>query len=344
MRISEFSPIGIAFAAFIAATPALALDPASAPGERRGSVIEGLFPRILNPFGRPSRAAADETPPRPPAVIPVPRAAIPEPTAAEASAGRVLAAPAVPPAAALAPIEKSTPPAAFKSIREAFSAGIKGYNSGDKVAAVHALEYAAGQGHALARWKLGRMYAEGDGVPHDDLKAFEQFSRIADEHADQPPDAPQARFVASAFVALGSYFLDGIPGSYVKANPTRARDMFFYAASYFGDPDAQYNLARLMIEGQGGAKNPRQAMRWLHLAADKGHVPSQALLGHLLFAEGKAGRAASRGLMWLMLARDGCDPVRDAWIVDLYEGAVSRASASDRQEAIALLEDHLRKR
>ena len=223
-------------------------------------------------------------------------------------------------------------------------AGIKGYNSGDKVAAVHALEYAAGQGHALARWKLGRMYAEGDGVPHDDLKAFEQFSRIADEHADQPPDAPQARFVASAFVALGSYFLDGIPGSYVKANPTRARDMFFYAASYFGDPDAQYNLARLMIEGQGGAKNPRQAMRWLHLAADKGHVPSQALLGHLLFAEGKAGRAASRGLMWLMLARDGCDPVRDAWIVDLYEGAVSRASASDRQEAIALLEDHLRKR
>ena len=49
--------------------------------------------------------------------------------------------------------------------------------SGDKIKAVHSLEYAAEKGHFLAQWKLGRMYAEGDGVAQDDLKAFEYFRR-----------------------------------------------------------------------------------------------------------------------------------------------------------------------
>ena len=97
------------------------------------------------------------------------------------------------------------------------------------------LEYAAGQGHALALWKLGRMYAEGDGVPHDDLKAFEFFSRIADDNTDDGPDTQNSGVVASAFTALGTYFLDGIKGTYVRPNPERAYDMFNYAASYFGD-------------------------------------------------------------------------------------------------------------
>ena len=45
----------------------------------------------------------------------------------------------------------------------------------------------------------------------NDLKAFQYFRRIADSHADDNPDTPQSRFVANAFVALGHYYLDGIP-------------------------------------------------------------------------------------------------------------------------------------
>ena len=123
------------------------------------------------------------------------------------------------------------------------------------IGAVQALEYAAGQGHTLALWKLGRMYADGDGVEHDDLKAFEYFSKLADQHADESPDSPNAAVVSSAFVALGSYFLDGIQGTYVAANPARAVEMFSYAASYFSDSNAQYNLARLYLEGTGVKKD-----------------------------------------------------------------------------------------
>ncbi len=40
-------------------------------------------------------------------------------------------------------------------------------------ASLTSLQYAAEGGHPVAQWKLGRMYADGDGVTQDDLRAFE---------------------------------------------------------------------------------------------------------------------------------------------------------------------------
>ena len=40
-------------------------------------------------------------------------------------------------------------------------------------ATLTALQYAAEGGHPIAQWKLGRMYADGDGVARDDLRAFD---------------------------------------------------------------------------------------------------------------------------------------------------------------------------
>jgi uncharacterized protein len=232
----------------------------------------------------------------------------------------------------------------YGSVREALRDGVRDYNAGDKQGAAQALEYAATQGHTLALWKLGRMYAEGDGVQHDDLKAFEYFSKLADLNADESPDSPNAGVIASAFVALGSYFLEGIKGTYVAANPGRAREMFQYAASYFSDPNAQYNLARLYLDGAGVDKDARQAARWFNLAAEKGHHPSQALLGHLLINGQGVPRQRARGLMWLILAREAADPVKEGWIEDLYDKAFSGVSDSERKNALALLEQHMQAR
>ena len=233
----------------------------------------------------------------------------------------------------------------YGSVREALQSGMRDYNAGDKLGAAQALEYAAGQGHTLALWKLGRMYADGDGVQHDDLRAFEYFSRLADQHADESPDSPNAPVVSSAFVALGTYFLDGIKGTYVAANPHRAVEMFNYAASYFSDPNAQYNLARLYLEGTGVEKDSRQAARWFNLAAEKGHHASQALLGHLLMNGQGVPRQRAKGLMWLTLAREAStDAVKDVWIVNLYDQAFAAADDSDRKLALALLEQYIQAR
>src|SRR6476619_3631462 len=122
------------------------------------------------------------------------------------------------------------------------------------------LQYAAEGGHPVAQWKLGRMYADGDGVAQDDLRAFEYFSRIANAHAEDSPSAPQATIVANAFVALGRYYLNGIPNSKIKSDPERAREIF-HAASYLGNADAQYDLARLYLKPDASRDDFRYGAR-----------------------------------------------------------------------------------
>lgn len=212
---------------------------------------------------------------------------------------------------------------------QAFQTGARAYMAGDKATAVTSLLDAAKRGHAMAQWKLGRMYAEGDGVEKDDVKAFDYFSQVANAHADDAPDTVQARFVANAFVALGNYYLDGVPGSPIRADQVRAREMFSYAASYFGDPDAQYNLARMYLDGPASAKDARQAARWLGLAANKGQREAQAVLGHMLFNGVDVPKQPARGLMWLSLANAAAGS-GDKWIRDLYAQALA-ASPSDVQ-------------
>src|ERR1700736_456874 len=200
------------------------------------------------------------------------------------------------------------------------------------------LQYAAEGGHPVAQWKLGRMYADGDGVPQDDLRAFEYFSRIANAHAEDSPSAPQATIVANAFVALGRYYLNGIPNSKIKSDPERAREMFSYAASYFGNAAAQYDLPRLYLKGVGSSRDDfRYGARWLGLAAQKGQHQAQAMLRPMLFNGDQLPRQAARGLMWLTLARDSAAP-DEIWIKESYNKAISKASENDRAMALQMLE------
>jgi hypothetical protein len=201
-----------------------------------------------------------------------------------------------------------------------------------------ALQYAAEGGHPVAQWRLGRMYANGDGVTQDDLRAFEYFSRIANAHAEDSPSAPQAAIVANAFVALGRYYLAGIPNSKINADPDRAREMFSYAASYFGNADAQYDLGRLYLKGVNGSRDDfRYGARWLGLAAQKGQHQAQALLGQMLFNGEQLPRQPARGLMWLTLARDSAGP-DEVWIKENYNRAIAKASDDDRAMALQMLE------
>src|ERR1700683_1429543 len=102
----------------------------------------------------------------------------------------------------------------------------------EKAKGLTALQYAAEQGQPAAQWKLGRMYADGDGVPQDQIRAFNYFSEIANTHPDESPGTAQARFVAHALVSLGHYYLNGIPNSKIKPNTARARELYTYAATY----------------------------------------------------------------------------------------------------------------
>ena len=219
---------------------------------------------------------------------------------------------------------------------EAFKSATEALRIGEKTRAVTSLQYAAEHGHAVALWQLGRMYADGDGVPRDDYRAFEYFQKFADGHADDNPATPRARFVANAFVALGQYYLEGIPNTSVTPSPERARRMFSHAASYFGDPEAQYQLAMLYVDGTGVQRDAKRAIPWLVLAANKGHYKSQALLGRILFRGEHGVRQRASGLMWLTIACDG-PGAKVAWVAELRESAFKQANDDERAMALILL-------
>lgn len=195
---------------------------------------------------------------------------------------------------------------------EAFSYGLQQYNSGDKLTAIEALSFAAGKGVTGAQWKLGNMYAEGDGVARDDKKAFELFADVVSDAAqDELAAERSAPFVANAIVRLGTYYRQGIPDGGIKADQSRARQLFYNAASVFGNADAQLNLARMAYAGEGGERDLVQAAKWANLAAAKGNAQARELTvavslelarAHM---DGKgAGRSVREAAAWARQAAD----------------------------------------
>ncbi len=298
---------------------------AGASAAQQGGVYAQQEERLLPPRPIPNASA--------PGALAAPSAVLPQAEASAPLAGRSGAS-----AGSLVP-GNALPLAPFASARDALRAWMRDSSAGDQAGAHRALEYAASQGHLVAQYKLGRMHAAGEGVPANALKAFEYFSKIADENADESPGSTDGQIVASAFVALGGFFFEGIKGSYVKADHAKAFDMYHYAATYFRDPAGQYQLARLYLDGHGTERSPRQAARWMRLAAEKGHVGARALFGDMLLRGGDGvPRQRALGLMWLELARDGAELPRDAWIIEHHQAAMAAASQSERDAARALLQ------
>lgn len=234
----------------------------------------------------------------------------------------------------------------FKDPRAALRAGLESYHAGNAKSSIEALRYAAEGGESFAQWKLGRMYADGDGVTRDDAKAFNYFSKIVEQFADDDPDPNVRSMTASAFVSVGLYLWQGIAAANIQPDPERALDLFRYAATYFRNADAQYNLARMYLDGVGMKKDVQKAVNWLDLAARKGHVQAQALLGKMMFDGAACGRAQRpRGLMYLTLARESVSGnASDQWIVDLHAKALNAASEADRKAAVAMLDYYLKHR
>lgn len=235
----------------------------------------------------------------------------------------------------------STVPSATAVLTPGDAARGAGHPADDKAKALTALQYAAEQGQPAAQWKLGQMYAAGDGVQQDALRAFDYFSEIANNHPDATPGTAEASIASNAFIALGRYYLTGIPNTKIVADRARAREMFFYAATYFRDAEAQYELGRMYLDGT--PSDPHEAARWFQLAANKGHCRAEAVLGDILFKGQYVPRQAARGLMWLMLGKD-CAGTDEAWVKPLYDNAVHRASDDEEAMALVYLQDWLKGR
>ena len=226
--------------------------------------------------------------------------------------------------------EKSGPLVLFKF-------GFFSYKSGKKDDAVEAYRHAAQQGHRGARWALANMYAAGDGVVEDDFEAFKIYDKIARDGIE--PGSNETGYFANALVSLASYYRRGIPNSPVQPDLAQARQLYFQAASVFGIPEAQFQLGRMTLVGEGGRRNPRQSKKWLNRARKSGHPGAAALFGDTIFQEGHT----VRGLAYMTVALERSRSGDRDWIRSIQEEAFSIADEADRRTAMAMAENMLTK-
>jgi uncharacterized protein len=72
-----------------------------------------------------------------------------------------------------------------------------------------------------------------------------------------------------------------------------------------GEAEAQYNIALLLMKGQGVPKDERKALEWFHKAAHQGMTDAMYNIG-VMFYEGKgAYRSDQSAIEWWQLAADG---------------------------------------
>ncbi len=201
---------------------------------------------------------------------------------------------------------------------------------------------AASEGDLAARIEMGRRFLLGRGVEKSDSDAafyFRGVIRDCEEISAHDKRAPQ---VAAAFVEMARLYKNGAAEAGIAVNPSQAFSLLHHAASYFGDPSAQFELAKTLLNGDGVTKNTRVAAQWLLSASRKGYAPAQALLGDLLWRGGEGvKRVAGDGLGLLAIARRNALGEDKGWVNKLFETARLEAKPTEILEANAFIVQEL---
>jgi len=169
-----------------------------------------------------------------------------------------------------------------------FDKGLKAYNSGDFKAALAEWSPLAKQGISKAQSNLAVMYANGEGVPQNNITAVKWLTKAAEQGQ------------ATAQHNLGFMYQNGsgVPKSYMTAV------MWYTLAAEQGYANAQHNLALMYEEGNGVAKSLNDAIKWFTLAAEQGYAEAQHNLA-LMYDSGM-GVTENNGqaIKWYTLAAE----------------------------------------
>lgn len=153
--------------------------------------------------------------------------------------------------------------------------------------AIKALRQAVGQGNAEAQYRLGMLYANGEGVELDQVKGSELMLSAAKQGH------------AAAQSTLGWMYANGYGVSHDDA---QARTWYQRAADQ-GDIKAAYTLGTIYRFGQLGVhKDGEQAVHWYLKAANQGLAAAQFALGRLLMDGKLVAQDEETALQWLSMA------------------------------------------
>ena len=229
--------------------------------------------------------------------------------------------------------EDVSPQLKFASPLEAYRQGKAAYDEGWYELALPALRFAAKRGVFGARLKLAKMCELGLGMPKDPVVAFDLYKNIAEKNWNISSFHPAAPFIGQALASLGIYYLKGVDEIGLKPNARRAAVYFTHASQFFGNPRAQYQLAKLYLSGRGVKKNPKRAIAWLKNASNKRYAPAQALLGQILWEGTLVPKSQIKALALLTMAQENAGLQDSEWINGLYKTIVAASDLKTRKGA-----------
>jgi len=226
----------------------------------------------------------------------------------------------------------------YASPQAAFEQGLGAYKAGYYEIAIPALEEAAAKGAELnkffAEFYLARIYSDNDSAFTDHGKAYALFQKFVDGNADvDPDDGQRAPFVAKALTALAGYLRDGVTEIGLQPDPERAVDYLHHAATFFGDKDAQFELAKVYLGGLGTTEDVKRGMHYLSVLTEEGYPGAQAYLADLYWRGRYVKKDERRALALIRMAVENAPKHERIWIEDIYQNIFCGASQGTRQQA-----------
>jgi hypothetical protein len=244
-------------------------------------------------------------------------------------------------AACVGPAWAAEPAAGYASPEAAFEKGVAAYKSQSYAEAIPALKEVSAKGNEFAKFfadfYLARIYGDDVGGQTNHAKAYMLFRTLADEYTDvDPDDDARAPFVAKALIALAGYTRKGMRDLNLAANPRRAETYLHHAALFFGDKEAQFELAKLYISG-GGRDDIRRGLHYLSALSEQSYPAAQALLAEQLWTGQHVKTDQRRALALITMAVETAPTHERPWIEDIYHSMFCAASSGTRQEADGLI-------
>lgn len=232
----------------------------------------------------------------------------------------------------------------FTSADAAYEQGLGAVRAGKPEIAIVAFEFAGNQNHVPALYYLGMLYANNDERVTDHAKAFHVFHRIVEQHAYVDPVADfRSVYVVRAAVKLADYYRNGVPALGLKPDAREAVELLNHAAAYFGDLEAQFQLAKMHLTGEGVQGNERYGLHWLSSLARKNHAGAQAFLAELLWRGKFVHKDANQALLWSTLSIEGASEQDRLWIEEIYQTIYCGAAPGVRDTAGQLVADWRRR-
>ncbi len=221
----------------------------------------------------------------------------------------------------------------------ALDEGLKAYRAGGWQSALLALTKAADDGLIAGRYHLARFYADPANPARDHARAYALFHAIVDEFAAtiDVDDDVRAPYVGRSLTALARYSHRGLPDVGVKPSAETAASYLQEAATFFRESDAQFELAKLYLTGEGVRADPKTALNWLVVLTQQGHAGAQAFLADLYWRGHHVPKDEHRALALISVAVEHAPAHERIWVEDFYQNIFCGSSAALRHQSSGLI-------